>query len=805
MSDNSDNSTDAPEAVEPEAAAAPAKPSAGKGGGKDAGNDGSADEASPPRSPRQVRAAARILHKEASRILKKFGGRVAAEPAAQMRECLTAIETLRERQDWRGLQTEAERLDELLEQHADFARKSALRETVENIAIAVLIALGLRSCLYEPFKIPSGSMMPTLRKGDHIFVNKFVYGVQIPFTTTVVGESLGTIVRGDVVVFRFPLDETQDFIKRVVGLPGDEIKVRGRQVSIKRAGESEFSELPRERLEERCYDETGKKPVANCTLYRETAGDHTYVVRYRLQAEERSELSPPERIWKVPEGHLMVMGDNRNDSLDSRRWEVEVEAVKADGLLTTRDLRDLTDERSYSMVRADTLDEQANYSHDHVIYRASHRSPAHDLGLEVWREPSLGAEAVFAAKTAVLDNAEAMEWTNLVGPGQGAEHDGLLRHGEDIAKLQVGGVADARMVVVRLTKPQAVVALSCGREVCADEPTLARQLGEVLDRFGQNRGREARELLVHPSSPSTNYSSQFKSRHNPRDHFYERRFASAEATGPRAQVRLRAFRRPDEGVALVRDAALRHVGIEPDGPDAPPAQVADDTGAESWVLDGGDQWTTVIADTARDMVVVFECGKAVCEREARARELSGQIQQRMPRAAGDRRRMPGLLGVQDLDGLPETPTARPELAAYDRVTLEATAKGEAHSVELEAWLSPEGGAAAKVQELQQQQGLTADDAALDGAYGASTEDGIVFVFPVEATDTVVRMSCRPGLCASREPAVALARRAANRAADRDNFIDPEAKRPQPFVPRGNVKGRADRIWLPISRFWLAVR
>ncbi|MCH9683352.1 MAG: signal peptidase I, partial [Deltaproteobacteria bacterium] len=397
------------------------------------------DEPSPDRSPRQVKAAARILHKEASRILKKFAGRIAAEPAEQMQECLDAMPALREQEDWRGLQTQAERLDELLEQHADFARKSALRETVENIAIAVLIALGLRSCLYEPFKIPSGSMMPTLREGDHIFVNKFVYGVQIPFTTTVVGESLGTIKRGDVIVFRFPLDETQDFIKRVVGLPGDEVKVQGRQVSVKRADDADFEPLHHNRLEDRCYDHTGTKPVANCTLYEETAGDHTYVVRYRLHAEERGELAPPAQVWKVPEGHLMVMGDNRNDSLDSRRWMKTVEAVKADGLLSTKDLRDLTDERMFTMTRPAYVDGQSDFSHDHVVYRASHRAHDHDLGLEVWREPTLSAEAVYATKAAAVVQGSGSTWAELVGTGDGAAHDALLRHGEGIEAVHVGG------------------------------------------------------------------------------------------------------------------------------------------------------------------------------------------------------------------------------------------------------------------------------------------------------------------------------------------------------------------------------
>ncbi|MEL6702204.1 MAG: signal peptidase I, partial [Pseudomonadota bacterium] len=178
-----------------------------------------------PRSARHVRSAAKILLKEGRSILKKHAERIAEAPAQAIRESLDKIETLRAGEDVAALETEAETLDELLHQHAAFARKSAVRETLENIGIAVLIALGLRSCFYEPFKIPSSSMMPTLRTGDHIFVNKFTYGIQIPFTSTVVGQSLGDIERGDVVVFRYPLDPTEDFIKRVIGLPGDEVRV----------------------------------------------------------------------------------------------------------------------------------------------------------------------------------------------------------------------------------------------------------------------------------------------------------------------------------------------------------------------------------------------------------------------------------------------------------------------------------------------------------------------------------------------------------------------------------------------------
>lgn len=793
------------------AATKPAEPAKAPAFGAAGGKSGAA-EPMVPRSPRQVRSAARILHKEARRILKKHAGRIAAEPAEEMRSAVAAIERLRDKEDLRALQLEAERLDELLEQHASFARKSALRETLENIGIAVIIALGLRSCLYEPFKIPSGSMMPTLRTGDHIFVNKFVYGVQIPFTTTVVGESVGHIERGDVIVFRYPVDETQDFIKRVIGLPGDEVKVEGRQVSIRRAGEPEFEVLARRRLDDKCYTAEGDKPEANCTLYEETIDDKTYVVRYKLNTDERNNPLGPEQVWKVPEGHLMVMGDNRNDSLDSRRWTVPVEAVKADGLLSTKDLRDLTDERLFSMDRPAYFDEQAEYSHDHVIFKASHRALDHDLALEVWREPTLGAGAVRKAKERVLGGLGAklhpQGWEALVGPGQGdqtpAELEALRRRGEGIEALTVGEDPDARHAVVQLREPAAVIALACGKVVCPDEAALARAVGQVLERFAENRGREARELLVRPEG-STSYSSQFKSRHNPRDHYYERRFASADVPGARGQVRLQAFRRPDEGTKLVRDAALLAVGVDPGAATAPEPETSEQ-GIESWVVEQDDAWVGIASDAARELVVVLECGKTVCNRAAKGRELLDVVIERMPKAAGDRRKLPALFGVPDVGGMAEVPSVRGELAEYDRVMLEAVVKGDSHSLELEAWLRPEEGLPAKLEALREAEGgMEADDAALPGAFAKADEAAVTVVFPVRETETVLRVRCAKGLCPTRETAVALAQRAAGKALDPENFIDPEAERPLPFVPRGNVKGRAERIWLPLSRFWLPVR
>ncbi|MCY4383522.1 MAG: signal peptidase I [Nitrospinae bacterium] len=157
--------------------------------------------------------------------------------------------------------------------------KSTFREYAEAIIIALLLAMFVRTFVVQAFKIPSGSMENTLLVGDHILVNKFIYWFREPN-------------RGDIIVFRFPKDERRDFIKRVIALPGEEVMVRGGKVFINCASPN---------TPEKCV------PL-----------DEKYV-RFKPNGPSvgfESKWGPQ----KVPPGHLFMLGDNRNNSQDSRFW-----------------------------------------------------------------------------------------------------------------------------------------------------------------------------------------------------------------------------------------------------------------------------------------------------------------------------------------------------------------------------------------------------------------------------------------------------------------------------------------------------
>jgi signal peptidase I len=183
-------------------------------------------------------------------------------------------------------------------------RKSQLREYAEALGVALLLALGIRTFVVQAFKIPSGSMLPTLEIGDHILVNKFVYGprLEIPLTQVSLGQLPG--VRnpqaGDVVVFIWPKDRSKDFIKRVVAVEGQTVEVRDRQVFIDGAP----------------WDDP----------------HGTWVAQQR--GPDSGSAGDDYGPYTVPKDHVFVMGDNRNQSYDSRFWgPVPITDIKGQALV----------------------------------------------------------------------------------------------------------------------------------------------------------------------------------------------------------------------------------------------------------------------------------------------------------------------------------------------------------------------------------------------------------------------------------------------------------------------------------------
>jgi signal peptidase I len=168
-------------------------------------------------------------------------------------------------------------------------KKSTIREYAEAAAIAILLALVIRAFVVQAFKIPSGSMEQTLLVGDHILVNKFIYGIKIPYLQSTL-IPISEPARGDIIVFIYPEDKSKDFIKRVIGTPGDKIQMQGRQIFI---------------------------------------NDQPFDDKYGFYDERAGNPNRSYGPMVVPKDNYFVMGDNRDHSLDSRFWGcVPTTAVK---------------------------------------------------------------------------------------------------------------------------------------------------------------------------------------------------------------------------------------------------------------------------------------------------------------------------------------------------------------------------------------------------------------------------------------------------------------------------------------------
>jgi signal peptidase I len=758
------------------------------------------------RSTGHVRAGAKALSREAQKILRKHRPRIDDAVAAEIEATIAEIERIRAQrpnEDIATLEYQAEHLDELLHHHASFARKSALRDTLENIGIAVLVALTVRSCVYEPFKIPSGSMMPTLRAGDHIFVNKFAYGVQIPLTTRVVGEDMiSSIERGDVIVFRYPLDETDDFIKRVIGLPGDTVRVNSdrRVIEIKRAGSDRFEAVEREALSDvACQAENSDQPIENCTVYRETLDDHTYEVRYR---DDLRNTDPSKRIYEVPEGHLLVMGDNRNASHDSLAWTVIADTVSAAGVVTRADIRDVTirkKERIELHDEGDVVRANDGANTDRARYLAERDAPDRDFVLEVWRTPPIDADATFES---LAHHHGATESTTLADVlANGAEKQAEI---PDIGEVRYGSTEHGAELLFRAPAPHhdVVFRIHCGSKRCLRKFDLGSRAAWVLEEFAANPEYAARELLIRePGRADT-----FPGRGKQVERYLERRFG-AEGEG----IHIRAWREPVERLPVLRDAVLAEFGAGPlaakmhelHGHVRREAAAVTDLGEDAWVIAvDDDQWAVIHADAKFNILTVLECGPRRCKSQTDAVELATEVASRFPIVAKEAERLPELFGQADARGLAEIPINTPPLYYWDHLTFDGAVLDDSHAIHVEIEWKPEDGLEAALERRKQALGAVEAVDGLGPAAGyAFTPNGHVFVFVIPQTELVVEVACRVGMCPDRETAQALAERAMDKGADVDNFVQKGVSRPRPFVPRGNVKGRAEVIWWPTSRFW----
>lgn len=306
---------------------------------------------SDPKIPHEPRARQRFHRDllERAKYLDESGGKLLRRkkqelPAVVAEALQTQWQTLhllmtQKTKDTAALLTAAETFDRALDEHLGKWRKSASRETMESILWALLLTFLIRAFVFEAFKIPTGSMIPTLQIHDHLFVNKFLYGFKIPFTRVKFLE-LRAPHRGEVIVFEYPYDDDpdssgKDLIKRVIGVPGDRVRLIDNVIQLN------GKPIPRKITTE--SSDCGQEGSGyRCRVARECLDGTVYTTQHHIPGGGQLDNSPdwptPYPTWMagphasiytqqenknfpdfvVPEGNVLVMGDNRDNSKDGR-------------------------------------------------------------------------------------------------------------------------------------------------------------------------------------------------------------------------------------------------------------------------------------------------------------------------------------------------------------------------------------------------------------------------------------------------------------------------------------------------------